>query len=146
MAKATVLKCDGCDVWDSEETPVRNVAVAGPRYDLCGGCRAGLMINCGTDAVLAYKYQAMVDERVGVRGNMPALSAVEKWTPRAEPGSAGSPDDGQHPEEMPDGLEEVIHEASLAEVVPLSASVDEIEPEAENEPVTAPRRRASAKK
>lgn len=137
MAKATVLKCDACGTWDSDETPVRTVQVAGPRFDLCAKDRAFLLIHCGVDPAMAEKYQAMVDERIGVRGNMPALSAAKDWTRGAEAGYDGHRDSDQPgvtKEEMDawDGVPPVS--------VPLpteSAAVDESAPEAQDEPVVA---------
>jgi hypothetical protein len=133
VARATVLKCDICDAWDSVETPVRNVMVAGPRYDLCGECRADLMIRCGTDAALAYKYQAMVDERIGVRGNMPALGAAKDWVSGrwVAPTDLDVPGNGNTSDAETSALESL--EPLLVKVSPNPDVVDAQEPEMETE-------------
>lgn len=75
MAKATVLQCDLCMVWDSEEVAVRTVNVAGPRFDLCAPCRIEKIMDMGVSAVKAHAYVEMYDQRATVRGATLSLNA-----------------------------------------------------------------------
>lgn len=146
MARATVLKCDACGTWDSEDTIVRNVSIAGPRFDLCTKDRMLLLIHCGVDPELAGRYQAMVDERVSQRGNMPALSAAKGWTPGAEPGSPVDLDNGQRGLTVAeaDALE-AAHQAERNQPAD-PEPVDEPGPEAQTEPVAVPAKKGSSRK
>lgn len=81
MAKATVLKCDQCDAWDSESTHVRTVSIAGPKLELCTSCRAKVLVFVGIKLDLAMRYQQMVDTREDKAGTWPALSSAENWVP-----------------------------------------------------------------
>ena len=85
MAKATVLKCDKCDIWDSADNRVRTVSIAGPKMEMCTKCRAGVLIFVGIDPKLALRYQRMVANRDQNAGTWPALSTAKDWTPDGEP-------------------------------------------------------------
>lgn len=86
MAKATVLACDTCGVWDSESNPVRRVTVAGPKFELCERDRARLLVSLGIPADVAVQYQQMINDKVGKTGALPPLSAAVAAL-RKEPGT-----------------------------------------------------------
>jgi hypothetical protein len=75
MAKATVLACDVCGSWDSKESPVIRVTVAGPRFELCEKDRARLLVRVGVEESVALAYQRMVSERGTKTGALPPLSS-----------------------------------------------------------------------
>lgn len=146
MAKATVLRCDACGTWDSDETPVRSLQVVGPRFDLCRKDRVFLMIHCGVDPTMAEKYQTMVDERIGVKGTMPALSAAKNWAPGRP---ADSVDESwASREERGEQTQEDAEAAEVPADIPKAdiELVDESVPEAQDEPVVATAQKGTRRK
>jgi hypothetical protein len=124
---------------------VRNVAIAGPKFDLCRIHRIAMLITCGVAPALAEKYQLMVDVRIGVRGNMPALSTAVSWTPGEDvpspaleaEGDVSDPDSGEEVTDDPPAGLEADQEAELAQSAP------SLEEETQGE--TRPKRSRSAK-
>lgn len=75
MGKATVLNCDVCGAWDSEDNPVRTVNVAGPRFQICTPCRVDKIVDMGVDRVKALAYVDEYNQRDTTRGATLALNA-----------------------------------------------------------------------
>lgn len=75
MSKATVLRCDVGEEWDTDENPVRTVGVCGPKFDLCAQHRVAYLVNLGVPPMLAATYVEEFDKRQNIRGTTPTL----KW-------------------------------------------------------------------
>lgn len=73
MGKATVLKCDKCDSWDSVENPVRTVPVGGPKFELCAGDRILIIMGMGVAEDKARAYVQAADKHGTQRGSTLSL-------------------------------------------------------------------------
>lgn len=69
MAKASINVCDHCGAWDSEQTPVVKVGVAGVNFQLCPTRRAELLVSMGIEEQRAERYVKIYD----VRKNHPEI-------------------------------------------------------------------------
>lgn len=78
MARATVLACDACGTWDSEDNPVRRVTVTGPKFELCEKDRARLLVGLGVPEDVAVEYTRLVNDKIGRTGALPPLSAARQ--------------------------------------------------------------------
>lgn len=100
MAKVTVLKCDLCGQWASEENTVRTVTVVGPRFDLDAACRAHLLTTTGVQRDKAEAYVAMVDAQTATPGVKPSLNSVlDATAPESAPADSAPIGDGTGDEE-----------------------------------------------
>ncbi|SRR6266496_356601 len=144
MAKVTVLKCDRCANWSSDQVTVRTVTVVGPRFDLCGPCREFLLVMTGVTPEKAKAYIAMVDTQAATPGVKPSLNAIpDTATPDATPADSSPTENGDDDEESDDTQEEAGGE-SPSDLI--SLPFPQSGPEEAPKPKPAPsRKRANAR-
>lgn len=104
MSKATVLRCDECETWDSVGMHVRTVSVCGPRFDLCAKCRIKKLLAAGVTLEQAIAYVTVFDQR-GVKPgtHLTMAAALKAFQAQQETETPVQPDveteDGE-PEEL----------------------------------------------
>jgi hypothetical protein len=104
MAKAIVLQCDKCGVWDSAENPVRTVGVAGPKFDLCATHRIRLIVAQGVHEQKAQAYVDAFDGRETVRGSTLSLNGKAVKEQLRRNADEAAPEGNENGE--PDNIEE----------------------------------------
>lgn len=88
MSKATVLRCDVGQEWDSDENPVRTVGVCGPKFDLCAIHRVQYLVGLGVAPLLAATYVEEFDKRQNIRGTSPTLKWADELLAKQHNGDA----------------------------------------------------------
>jgi hypothetical protein len=78
MGKATVLNCDKCNVWDSEETPVVRVPVVGAKFELCQPCRVKILCDLGVAPLAAARFIESLDEPRDGAGRPVSLATITR--------------------------------------------------------------------
>lgn len=78
MGKATVLNCDKCNVWDSEETPVSRVPVVGAKFELCQPCRVKILCDLGVAPLAAARFIESLDAPRDGAGRPVSLATITR--------------------------------------------------------------------